>query len=72
MPIRVGADVWTVWSLIDTDIDSVAIHLSEKSVHARLNGMDYLIASPPPVVSTEVSDAFVWVVPRLLVNARDL
>jgi hypothetical protein len=64
--VGVGPNVLSVGPVDHADIRAFSVHKCEKRVRAALNRLNNLCARPFPTVATQVRDAFVRIVSRLL------
>jgi hypothetical protein len=70
--ISVRADIWTIWSIDHSHICSSAVYHGVKRVCPRIDGFDDVLPGPLPVIATQMGDALMSAVARLLVDAGHL
>jgi hypothetical protein len=72
LPVGMRAEVLTVRPIHDCDIGTLSTHERVERVLASVDRVDDLLPCPPPRRPTEVGDAFMRILPRLLIDTRYL
>jgi hypothetical protein len=72
LAIGMGAHILPIWTIYNANIRTPTPDKGEKGVCACVDGRNHLLSGPAPVSATQIRDALVWVVPRLLFDTSNL